>query len=224
MLKNKVTPAIGFSDTGEPAVPMDFLYKSPVILERGNFRNVGKIHEDLLVTAHAHYEKECVDCKRPAVEVLEITTKDANPENSTHFDEIIERLDKLHPIQRPVLVISYAEGYHLTRFLRRFTSEPIRFTMGIAHLTQVLDEKHYNHLAGGFVEGLARLIGAGVKIYVYPMECAALAEHLQNHSDEIWVVPDKGLATVANIHPVNATRHLYSYLFETGSLLPISIA
>ncbi len=223
LLKNEVTPAIGFSASGKPSVPMDFLYKSPVILERGNFRKVGKIHEDLLIKARAHYEKECVECKRDAVEVLEITTNDANPENSTDFDEITERLDKLHSIARPVLVTSYAEGYHLTRFLRRYTPEPIRFSMGIAHLTQVLDERHYEHLAGGLVEGVARLIGAGVKIYVYPMDSADLAQSLKDSSDEVWVFPQEGPATLANVHPVNATRHLYSYLFETGALLPISL-
>lgn len=223
LLRSGVTQAVGFSSEGKPQEPMSLFYKAPIIIARGTFHTVQPIHEDLMNAASGCFLKEGFKTKRAAVELFELTTSPSNEEAIIDVSEVLTRVEGLLKMKRPVLVTSYGEGYHLTQFLRRYTTEPIRFTMGISQLMQVFGEEYYTHLAGGIVEGLSRLVSTGVSLYVYPMEVENLRTHLIKAKVDIhdWQLPESGSATLSNVYPIGSVRHLYRYSFETGALLPL---
>ena len=225
LLENKLTMAVGFSAAGEPIEPMAFLYKCPIVLERGTFTTTDPIHLRILEGAGKQLQKEGVDSRRPVAEIFEMTTNSANKIDALSSAQVLERIEGLMAFKRPIIVSAYAMGYHLTKLLRRYTSEPIRFAMGISHVVQVFDPRHYGHLNGGIVEGLARLISAGVRVYVCAMDANDLRGHLEacNVNLNEWHLPENGIASIINTNPTSAERHLYSYLSEIGAVLPLEI-
>ena len=40
--------------------------------------------------------------------------------------------------------------------------------LGVPTLAQILEEKHYEDLAGGILEALGQLLGGPVRLYIYP--------------------------------------------------------
>lgn len=223
LLENKLTEAVGFSASGQPIEPMAFIYKCPVVLERGTFAAADPIYGRILKAAGKQLQKEGVDSRRAVAEVFEMTTNSANKIDAISSAQVLNRLEGLFAFKRPIIVSAYAEGYRVTKLLRRYTSEPIRFAMGISHLVQVFGPQHYEHLRGGIVEGLGRLIATGVRIYVCAMDASNLRQHLEACNVDLhgWHQPEDGMASISNTKPVGAERHLYSYLLETGALLPL---
>jgi len=225
LLENDLTEAVGFSANGEPIEPMAFLYKCPVVLERGSFATAEPIHGRILKAAEEQLQKEGVDSRRPVAGIFEMSTNPLITGDEVSCSQVLERLDGLMAFKRPIIVSAYAEGYHLTKLLRRYTTEPIRFAVGISHLVQVFGPQHYEHLSGGIVEGLGRLIAAGVRIYVGPMDANELTRHLEanNISADQWQLPADGKASISNTMPIGAERHLYNYMSEVGALIPLDI-
>jgi hypothetical protein len=223
LLEQKVTPALAFDNTGRSVPAINLFYKHPVIIERGRFKHVHHLHLQLLESAVSYYKRENIPSEKEPLTVFEMSIDPANSAGSITLHEVSERLDKLRPFNKPVLVTSYSEGYHLTAYLRRYSPEPIRFAMGMGQLIQILSDKYYTELPGGIVDGLGRLVASKVKLYVNPMEVNALAQGLLAAEIDLedWIVPEEGLANLSNTRPLNATRHLYSYLFEIGALVPM---
>lgn len=223
LLNHQLTKAVAFDAEGDPVPPISLLYKRPIILERGTFHKVEYVHSAILDTAGEHFDREGHQSKRPKTELFEITINSANDREIPSISEVGERIALLRELGKPILVTAYAEGYHLTRFLRRYTQEPIRFSLGISHLMQLFDEKYYQHLSGGIVEGIGRLISTGVKLYVCPMAADNLRVHLEKSGMDTtdWECPSSGTASISNVRPISATRHLYSYMFEIGALMPM---
>jgi hypothetical protein len=58
--------------------------------------------------------------------------------------------------------------YRLKHFLRAYTQKPMVLIMGASHLDRLFDEKHYQDLEGGLLEGLGRLMDEKTRLYIYP--------------------------------------------------------
>ena len=56
-----------------------------------------------------------------------------------------------------VIITDYPETYLLSRYLRRHSTEPVRFIMGVAAAAKILHEVFYAGLPGTLLEGIGRL-------------------------------------------------------------------
>jgi hypothetical protein len=190
-----------FRADGEVVNAADAFYKKPVLVERGSFRPVTLLTNDLLDRALAMFLEE-EKLRTDGTEILmEITMKNLLAEGSLNLRDFLDRVDMLGSLGRTVLISQHAEFFRLVRYLRLYTERPIGLPLGVPALAEVFTAAHYADLEGGLLEALGRLFKQNVRLYVYPL-----------------LKPDGSLVTAQNFDPGSHARHLYSHLIESGRI------
>ncbi|MEO6847526.1 MAG: TonB-dependent receptor [Chthoniobacterales bacterium] len=168
LVSQGLTNATLFRADGEVVQAADAFYKKPLLVERGSFRPVTKVTNDMLDCAKNLFLKEDgLDGEEPEV-LMEITMQNLLRSGELDLRDFLDRVDILGSLGRTVLISNYGEYYRLVNFLTRYTDNMVGLVLGIPSLQEIFDEKYYTDLEGGILEGLGRLFKSGVKLYVYP--------------------------------------------------------
>ncbi len=199
-----LTSATLFRANGEVIQAADAFYKKPILVERGSFRPVTLVTNDMLDGALRLFEKEQGVEGHQSEILMEITIKNLLSDGVLDLQDFLDRVDMLSALGRTVLISDYGEYYRLVNYLTRYTEEPIGLPMGIPGLHEILKPIHYGNLEGGILEAVGRLFKKNVRLYVYP--CLNAKGELVNC--ENYRAP-KGL------------EHLYEYLRGNGFIRSI---
>jgi hypothetical protein len=220
LVRKEIARAVMFSDDAALVQPSELLRKRPLVVERGMFQSVAPLHQRMFDEATQKLRDEA----KPERELLSIPELSITPVSGVEAPDAIEtlrRLSDMFELKHPVLLTRFPEIYHLTRYLRRYTDEPIRFVVGASTLVKLFHEAQYADLLGGLLEALARLLADNVKIYVFPMEIEAFRLALDGAG--IAFAPEKssaeGLVTADTIQLDPPIRHLYHYLREANWII-----
>ena len=223
LLRHGMARVLAFDKAGRVIDPSSVLRQRPVIVERGTFAPLEPYHGRMLDAAEHHLRNEGVALGRETVRVLEMTL---NPVGGygPNDAEVTERIAALADLG-VVLVSALGEAYLLVEYLRRFSSEPLRFTMGVSLFARMLNEQFYNKLPGRLLEGLGKLLAENVKIYVYPMPRAAVLESLGDNAANFGLTAGaSGKVNADGLHPTAPVGHLYQYLREAGWVVPVEFS
>ncbi len=194
-----LTKAALFRSDGEVVNAADAFYKKPLLVERGSFRPVTLVTNDMLDCALAKFlREEPVKNQEPKI-LMEITMKNLLAHGELDLRDFLDRVDMLGALGRTVLISNYGEYHRLVNYLTRYTDTMIGLPLGVPAMAEIFDEQYYQDLEGGILEGLGRLFKKGVKLYVYPLLKA-----------------DGELVTADNFRVAPNLRHLYSHLLENG--------
>jgi hypothetical protein len=194
-----LTQAALFRSDGEVVNAADAFYKKPLLVERGSFRPVTLVTNDMLDCARAMFlREEPVKNQEPEI-LMEITMKNLLAHGELDLRDFLDRVDMLGTIGRTVLISNYGEYHRLVNYLTRYTDTMIGLPLGVPAMVEIFDEQYYQDLEGGILEGLGRLFKKGVKLYVYPLLKA-----------------DGELVTAENFRVAPNLRHLYTHLLENG--------
>ena len=230
LVENGLTKAVMFSPNGEVLQPSEILYKKAILVERGSFRPVTLVNEDMLQCAQAQFLKEPDRQDADVVVLMEITMHNLLATGSIDYPDFLARIDTLGALGVNVFISNYREFYRLMAYFRRYTKQLVGIVMGINNLLEVFNEKYYQNLDGGILESFGRLFSNLVKLYIYPMHIKAYDRYImQNPSDSPTTALGKAehpLAVDVWINAINLQvelhlRNLYSHLFENGFLVPI---
>lgn len=201
LVSRGLTHAALFRSDGEVVSAADAFYKKPLLVERGSFRPVTLVTNDMLDCARAMFlHEEKVKVEEPEI-LMEITMKNLLTSGELDLRDFLNRVDMLGTIGRTVLISKYGEYHRLVNYLTRYTDHMIGLPLGVPALVEIFDEQYYQDLEGGILEGLGRLFKKGVKLYVYPF----LSE-----SGE--------LVTAHNFRVADNLKHLYRHLYDNGSI------
>jgi hypothetical protein len=197
LVEQRLTNAAMFSPDGDVLEPAELLYRAPVLIERGSFRPITKVTQEMLTRSLERLRAEPDMRGRDPVVLMEMTLRNLQSlgERVAHAD-FLARVDVLRALGRTVMVSNYSRFHNVTTYLRRYTPERIGIVVGVPTLAQILEERHYADLDGGVLEALGRLLAGPVKLYVYPWFNAATGEAVT--ADTFTVPP----------HLI----HLYAYL------------
>ena len=215
------------AEGGELAQPSDMLRKRPVVLERGAFSTPQSVAAlDLSAASRMLIEEAQSSGKkieRQPVCICEMTTHPVRGEAPSD-DEFVRRIDLLRSRGLPVMVTRYSESYRLTDYLRRHTSEPIRFAIGASTVVELLRATHYEHLIGGLLEALGKLFADNVRIYVRPMTAEVFRQRLARVGLNASEFCEGGRDPIGtdDLRFPPPVAHLYRYLIEQRFLLPFS--
>jgi hypothetical protein len=193
-----------FGPKGDVLQPSEVLYRKAILVERGAFHPVTKVHMDMLHCAARKFRALPEVGQTPVVEIMEITMRNLLSEQ-TEFDpkDFLDRADVLAACGLTVLVSDFSEYYRLGAFLARMTKEPIGIALGVTRLVNLFDENFYQSLPGGILESFGRLLKNNLKLFVYP----------SLHKDT------GGLISVDNVQMPPHLHKLYEYLKERGSFI-----
>ena len=229
LVEYELTNAVLFSPKGEVIQPSEILYKKAIIVERGSFRPVTLVNEDMMRCALAQFtQNRC--CTVDVVVLMEITMHNLLASGNIDYEDFLARIDTLAAIGNNVFISNYLEFYRLIGYFRRYTKQMVGVVMGINNLLEVFNERYYENLDGGILESFGRLFRNLVKLYIYPMRINAYDSYcLQNPSESPTTALGKSehpLAVDVWINAINLQveihlRNLYAHLLESGYLVPI---
>lgn len=204
LVTDGLTQAALFRADGEVVNAADAFYKKPVLVERGSFRPVTLLTNDMLDSAlTAFVAEEKLEDDPPEV-LMEITMRNLIVDGSLDLRDFLDRVDVLSALGRTVLISQHAEFFRLVHYLRLYTDRPIGLPLGIPALAEIFDPQYYTELEGGILEALGRLFKTGVSLYAYP-----------------WLNPQGHLVTAQDFDTHPAIRHLYAYLIEKRAIRPL---
>ncbi len=196
-----LTQAALFRANGEVVNAADAFYGKPVLVERGSFRPVTLLTNDMLDAALQKFvREESLDADPPEV-LMEITMKNLLVDGAIDLRDFLDRVDVLGALGRTVLISQHAEFFRLVRYLRLYTDRPIGLPLGIPALAEIFDPEYYTELDGGILEALGRLFKSKVSLYVYP-----------------WMNPQGQLVTAEDFQTHDAIQNLYAFLIGQGAI------
>jgi hypothetical protein len=169
LVSQGLTDAVMFRPDGETVQPAEIFYKKAILIERGSFRPVTYVTNDMLNGAQDVFLKECNCSKEDLVVLMEMTLENLLSEGQLNHTDFLARVDILGALGRTVLISKFGEYYRLAAYLSRYTNRMVGLVMGVPSLMEIFDEKYYLNLEGGILEALGRMFKGRLKLFVYPM-------------------------------------------------------
>lgn len=199
LVSGGLTQTAMFLPDGEVVQPAEILYKKPVLLLRGSFNPVTKLHLDMLEQGR----------KLPgtggdsAMEICEISMNNLLRGETIDYVDFLDRADALQSLGKTVLVSRCAEFYRIVAILRRYTSEPIGVILSIGLMNELFKEKWSQHLDGGILESFGRLFKDKVRLLVSPWKNRSSGE----------------MVTAESFRPPKKYRPFYQFLLQNGQIV-----
>lgn len=208
LVQSGLTDAAMFNSEGQVVQAADALYKRPIMLLRGSFNPVLKLHLDMMRQARAVFANS-LSAEQPerAVELCEISTNNLLRDGEVDHADFIDRADALQALGKTVLISSSAEFHRIATYLSRYTAEPIAIILSIGLLNELFKRKWSANLAGGILESFGRLFKNSVQLYVYPWHNA--------HSKE--------LVTADNFKAPDNWQFFYQHLMQNERIRSIGV-
>jgi hypothetical protein len=169
LVKRGLTEATMFDQDGNVLQPATALYKKNILLMRGRFRPVTKVHIDMITAARNCYLAEEGVEKENVSEIFELTLKDLTADGMISDKDFIDRAELLGSLGYTVMISNYLKYYKVVQYLSEIAKgNKMGVILGIYNLHTLFDEKYYTNLPGGLLEAFGKGFGHNVKLYVYP--------------------------------------------------------
>jgi len=203
LVHHHLTHAILFNAEGEVQVPSELLYKKNILVIRGAFTPLTKVHIDMTECGKQHFnEIEHIDANKTLV-IAELTMASLTVGDKINDADFLARVDMLNTQGYTVMVSSYLRYFRLRAYFRRYTQQQIGMILGISNLDLIFTENYYQGLEGGILEAFAKLFPDNTRLYIYPLKSLEKNE----------------LVTVDNFQPPKNLQHLYQHFVENGCLV-----
>jgi len=221
LLRHKMAHAIAFDAGGKIAEPSSRLRKRPLLVLRGSFSRPEYFDSRLFDAGRRQLAAEEEPSERGPAAILELTIHHVSHAEEFSLAGIMECVQKAAPLGS-VLVTDYPETYKLSRYLRRHTTEAVRFLINVATAAKMLNEAFYLSLPGTLLEGLGKLLATNVKLYIAPMRADAFHAAIGNLPGIDVKNSGERLVTLDDLAPSAPTRYLWEYLRVSGRVVALA--
>jgi hypothetical protein len=169
LVKRGLTDATMFDLCGNVLQPSAALYKKNILLMRGRFRPVTKVHIDMIERGKKQFLKEN-GVKEENVEVVfELTLKDLTADGKISVKDFVDRAELLCSLGYTVMISNYLKHYKMVDYLASIArGQLLGVILGVYNLHTIFDERYYENLPGGLLEAFGRGFGQNIKMFVYP--------------------------------------------------------
>lgn len=209
LVQSGLTDAAMFNAKGEVVQAADALYRRPILLLRGSFNPVLKLHLDMLEQARHEFARGTSPDEegRPLVELCEISTNNLLRDGEVDHADFIDRADALQALGKTVLISSSAEFHRIATYLSRYSAERIAIILSIGLMNELFKEKWSANLPGGILESFGRLFKNRVQLYVYPWHNTT----------------SKELVTAENFKAPQDWQYFYQHLMQNDRIRSIGV-
>lgn len=169
LVKRGFTDATMFDLSKNVLQPAAALYKKNVLLMRGRFRPVTKVHIDMIENGREQFLKERQVNPEKTEVIFELTLKDLTADGKISDKDFVDRAELLGSLGYTVMISNYLKHYKMMEYLTSIAKESLLgIILGVYNLNSIFEEKYYDNLTGGLLEAFGRGFGHNVKLYVYP--------------------------------------------------------
>ncbi len=204
LVESRLTEAAVFKPDGEVCQPAEVFYKRPLLLLRGAFHPVTRVHLDMLDAARPRFTEELEE-DSSYIEVMECTMDNLLTEGDVDKEEFLQRANVMQALGKTVLISHFAEFYRLTTYLSRYTKSATGIVLGAGLMQEIFEDKWYERLQGGTLEALGKLFMPHVKLFAYPRRTHAEAP----------------LVTAETLQIPEHLQGIYHYLQERQHIIPV---
>lgn len=206
LVESGLTDATLFLPDGRVVQPSEALYKRPVLLLRGSFDPVTKLHLGMMADSHRKFSETLTGQERgKEIELCEISIRNLLRGCELDAVSFIDRADALQALGKAVLVSRCAEFHRLAAFLNRCTTSPVGIVLSIGLLNELFKAKWSENLAGGLLESFGRLFKNNIALYVYPWRSLKNQERV----------------TALSFRPPENSKHLYRHFIENDRIIDV---
>ncbi len=205
LVEQSLTDAVMFTAGGEVVQPSEVLSGRPVVVERGSFRPVTNVTLKMLDDALRQVRPISENPTDQPVVLMEMTLNNLMSGRTIDHQDFLDRASILSALSKAVLISNYTRFDCLTTYLRQYTRNAIGLVVGVPTLRAIFEERYYDELDGGILEGLGRLFRGRVKLFAYPTLSAESGQ----------------LQTAGNMDVSQRLTHLYQYLLSNGFIEPV---
>lgn len=208
LVQSGLTDAALFNEKGEILQAADALYKRPILLLRGSFSPVLKLHLDMIRQSRKTFSDELDAAqKERALEICEISMNNLLRDGEVDHEDFLDRADALQALGKTVLISRSAEFHRIATYLSRYTAEPIAIILSIGLLNELFKPKWSANLPGGVLESFGRLFKNNVQLFVYPWHNTQSME----------------LVTAENFKAPKNWQYFYRHLMQNQRIVPIGV-
>ncbi len=169
LVKRGMTDATMFDLCGNVLQPATALYKKNILLMRGRFRPVTKVHIDMIHNGLSHFLKEEEVDEDNVCVVFELTLKDLTADGKILDKDFVDRAELLGSLGYTVMISNYLKHYKMVDYLASIAKEKkMGVILGVYNLHSIFDERYYDNLPGGLLEAFGKGFGHNIKMFVYP--------------------------------------------------------
>ncbi len=169
LVKRGITDATMFDLNGSVLQPATALYKKNILLMRGRFRPVTKVHIDMIERGKQQFLKEEGVSEDKTRVVIELTLKDLTADGKISAKDFVDRTELLGTLGYTVMISNYLKHYKMVDYLATIArGHFMGVIVGVYNLNTIFDERYYDNLPGGLLEAFGRGFGHNMKMYVYP--------------------------------------------------------
>ena len=155
-----MTDATMFDLCGNVLQPATALYKRNILLMRGRFRPVTKVHIDMIETGLSRFLKEEEVVEDNVSVVFELTLKDLTADGKISDKDFVDRAELLGTLGYTVMISNYLKHYKMVDYLASIAKEKkMGVILGIYNLHSIFDASYYENLPGGLLEAFGRGFG-----------------------------------------------------------------
>jgi hypothetical protein len=169
LVKRGITDATMFDLAKNVLQPATALYKKNILLMRGRFRPVTKVHIDMIEKGRVAFLKEKRVKEANLEVVFELTLKDLTADGKISDKDFMDRAELLSSLGYTVMISNYLKHYKMVEYLAAIAKGNLMgVILGVYNLNTIFDERYYDNLPGGLLEAFGRGFGHNVKLFVYP--------------------------------------------------------
>lgn len=169
LVKLGITDATMFDLTGNVLQPATALYKQNILLMRGRFRPVTKVHIDMVDAGKQQFLKDEEVNEENLQLIFELTLKDLTADGKILDKDFVDRAELLGSLGYTVMISNYLKHYKMVDYLASIArGKKMGVIVGIYNLHTIFDERYYDNLPGGLLEAFGRGFGHNIKLLVYP--------------------------------------------------------
>ena len=206
LVQSGLSEAALFSPEGEVVqLPSDRLYKRPILLMRGSFLPLCKIHLEMMNSARAKFCEGLTEQQRErGIDICEISLSNLLRGQEVDLLDFLDRVDALATLGKTVMVTNITHFHRISTLLNQYTKEPVAIVLSIGLLHELFKEK-WADMPGGILSSMAHIFLNQTKCYVTP-----------------WINRKTGEFVTAGTYRAPEKYHyLYRHLLESGSIVEV---
>jgi hypothetical protein len=210
MVQKHLCKAALFDENGKVVQAGDYLYKKPILVQRGAFRPVTNVNLDILSNTLKQIRKLRGDSEPEPFSLLEISlsslTSDGDSKSKTQEEldqDFLERVEAINSVGLTAMISDFKLFYELKNFLRSNSDQAINIVIGASHLEKLFDSSFYTTIQGGLLSGFSRLFDHSTRLFVFPYKSK------------------DSCLTAQSFFPKPDLLHLYKHFIENKYLVDI---
>jgi len=218
IISSGLAEAVLFDRDGVQQPPTEIFRKRPAIIKRTSMRYASGIDTVGFEAAGHKLAGDLDGSAKAPLNVTEFSISSVHAGGGDNTAKVLDHIRELIDQHEWIMLTRLRQSYKLSRYLRRYSQQPLRFLMGISTFAMLLSDKFYVDSDDDLLQATGKLFANGVKAYVQPMSLVDVRQHLESvnvNPDWVEITDESDTVSMKNLSLRGPLIRLLQYLTES---------